>query len=119
MTPQGTALRDTCNQQLARNPKNGWVGFPLWESSQQAEGLDQARENPCQDTAFGAKLSYIAPVAQGIEQRIPNPCAAGSIPAGGTNDIPKNTGGLALPAPFPVFGLFVNISRFWPILAVR
>ena len=75
---------DTCNQQLARNPKNGWVGFPLWESSQQAEGLDQARENPCQKTAFGAKLLYIAPVAQGIEQRIPNPCAAGSIPAGGT-----------------------------------
>jgi hypothetical protein len=26
-------------------------------------------------------------VAQGIEQRIPNPCAAGSIPAGGTIDI--------------------------------
>jgi len=61
MTPQGTALMDTCNQQLARNPKNGWVGFPLWESSQQPEGLDQARENPCQDTAFGAKLSYIMP----------------------------------------------------------
>ena len=26
-----------------------------------------------------------APVAQGIEHRIPNPCAAGSNPAGGTN----------------------------------
>lgn len=26
-----------------------------------------------------------APVAQGIEQRIPNPCAAGSIPARRTN----------------------------------
>ena len=25
-----------------------------------------------------------APVAQGIEHRIPNPCAAGSNPAGGT-----------------------------------
>ena len=28
----------------------------------------------------------IALVAQWIEQWIPNPCAAGSIPAGGTND---------------------------------
>ena len=31
------------------------------------------------------QLSYIAPVAQWIEQRIPNPLAAGPIPAGGTN----------------------------------
>ncbi len=32
----------------------------------------------------GSKTFQIAPVAQGIEQWIPNPCAAGSIPAGGT-----------------------------------
>ncbi len=30
---------------------------------------------------------HIAPVAQGIEHRIPNPCAAGSNPAGGTNKL--------------------------------
>jgi hypothetical protein len=47
MTPQVTALIDTCNQQLARNPKNGWVCFLPWESSRHAEGLDQARENTC------------------------------------------------------------------------
>ena len=29
-------------------------------------------------------LNQHAPVAQGIEHRIPNPCAAGSNPAGGT-----------------------------------
>lgn len=44
------------------------------------------RENACQEGAFGARLSRIAPVAQGIEQRIPNPCAACSNHAGGTND---------------------------------
>jgi hypothetical protein len=36
-------------------------------------------------------LIKYAPVAQWIEQWIPNPCAAGPIPAGGTTNIkPKN-----------------------------
>ena len=33
-----------------------------------------------------SNLQGFAPVAQWIEQRIPNPCAACSIHAGGTND---------------------------------
>ena len=84
MTPQVTAPMETFNQKLGRNPQDGSLYFLVWASSRRAEGLDQARENACQDKAFGAKLLSIAPVAQGIEQRIPNPCAAGSIPAGGT-----------------------------------
>ena len=39
-----------------------------------------------------------APVAQWIEHWIPNPCVAGSIPAGGTNDFK----GLWF-LPFPLF----------------
>ena len=36
------------------------------------------------------KLIKYAPVAQWIEHWIPNPCAAGSIPAGGTNQTISN-----------------------------
>lgn len=42
-----------------------------------------------------------APVAQGIEQRIPNPCAACSIHAGGTNNIKE----------LPFFVLFNRLYR--------
>ena len=38
-------------------------------------------------TIVGAFQNDTAPVAQGIEHRIPNPGAAGSIPAGGTKAI--------------------------------
>ncbi len=35
------------------------------------------------------RLVLDAPVAQGIERRIPNPQVAGSIPAGGTKEIKR------------------------------
>ena len=48
-----------------------------------------------------------APVAQGIEHRIPNPCAAGSNPAGGTN---KNNGLHRLMQPLAIWeGIFAPI----------
>jgi hypothetical protein len=100
MTRQVTTPMETFNQQLGRNPQDGSLYFLVWASSRQADGLGQALENACQDKAFGAKLLFIAPVAQGIEQRIPNPCAAGSIPAGGTTRKPRKLRGLALPGPF-------------------
>jgi hypothetical protein len=42
---------------------------------------------PSKTWAFPAPQQNLAPVAQWIEQWIPNPCAAGPIPAGGTNKI--------------------------------
>ena len=65
---------------------------PLWLRARK-----MAVKKPCHDGKIGAKLpghhgktaamGRFALVAQGIELRIPNPCAAGSIPAGGTTEI--------------------------------
>ncbi len=84
MMPQTTALLETFNQQRAQVRKTATYSSLHWPTDDEAEGLDQAWENACQPAAFGARLSCVAPVAQGIEQRIPNPCAASSILAGGT-----------------------------------
>jgi membrane-bound lytic murein transglycosylase D len=40
---------------------------------------------PFETARYVPRFLAAAPVAQGIEHRIPNPCAAGSNPAGGTN----------------------------------
>jgi hypothetical protein len=55
--------------------------------------FDKAWEKACRDAKIGVRNFHIfqpnAPVAQWIEQRIPNPLAASSILARGTNRITR------------------------------
>jgi hypothetical protein len=63
---------------------------PVVASAEATPRASAERSSPKLGTRW--KVGWVPPalVAQGIEQRFPKPCVAGSIPAGGTQKISQN-----------------------------
>jgi hypothetical protein len=72
------------------------------------------RKTACFEAGIGVIGVYefeTAPVAQWIEQWIPNPCAAGPIPAGGTNEFNGSVPGI-----IPSDGIFTDKNGHFTLL---